>query len=139
MSDQSPSQQVATPALLLMITGAIGALLALVSMGGSLVGGPQTLDPALLEGMDPAQAEQFMQIFNAMQGGGIFMNIINIAVSGFIFYGGLQMKDLKGYGLSMGAAIVAIIPCFACCCIGLPAGIWALVVLMRDDVKAAFQ
>jgi len=38
------------------------------------------------------------------------------------------------------ASIIAMIPCVSpCCCLGLPFGIWALVVLARPAVKSAFQ
>ena len=40
----------------------------------------------------------------------------------------------------MTAAIVAVIPCVApCCLLSLPFGIWALVVLGDSSVKAAFR
>ena len=57
-----------------------------------------------------------------------------------ILLGGVQMLRLKSRGLSMTASIMAMIPCFAsaCCVIGIPVGIWALVVLGSPDVKAAF-
>lgn len=38
------------------------------------------------------------------------------------------------------AAILAMIPCVSpCCLLGLPLGIWALIVLLKPEVKAAFQ
>jgi ABC-type proline/glycine betaine transport system permease subunit len=51
------------------------------------------------------------------------------------------MRQLKGRGLAIAGAILAMIPLFTCCCcvIGLPVGIWALVVLMNAEVKAAFD
>jgi hypothetical protein len=55
-----------------------------------------------------------------------------------IFYGAIKMKDLQGYGLAMTAAILCLIPCFSICCLGIPFGIWALIVLLNADVKAAF-
>ncbi len=63
------------------------------------------------------------------------------AVGGLvILFGGIQMIRAKSRGLGMTAAILAMIPCFASCgCVlGIPVGIWALVVLGRPDVKAAF-
>jgi hypothetical protein len=42
--------------------------------------------------------------------------------------------------LCIAASIVAMIPCVSpCCCIGLPVGIWALVVLSKGDVKDHFN
>ncbi len=53
-----------------------------------------------------------------------------------IFFGAFQMLRLSSYAWSMAAAIVAII---ACSLIGLPMGIWALIVLAQPDVREAFK
>jgi hypothetical protein len=75
---------------------------------------------------------------------GVIANIINIifnvAFGGFIFYGAMQMQQLKNYNLVLAAVIVTMLPCTGCCCfwINLGIGIWGLVILLRPDVKAAF-
>jgi len=52
----------------------------------------------------------------------------------------LKMKKLENYGLAMTASILAMIPCLSpCCLIGLPIGIWAVVVLSKPEVKSAFH
>jgi len=49
------------------------------------------------------------------------------------------MMKLNNYGLCIAASIAALVPCLTpCCCLGLPAGVWALVVLCKPEVKAAF-
>ena len=54
--------------------------------------------------------------------------------------GGLKMKSLESYSLVMTVSVIAMIPCFSpCCLIGLPIGIWALVVLSKPEVKSAFH
>jgi hypothetical protein len=61
-------------------------------------------------------------------------------VSGIImFIGGSKMRDLRGYGWSLAAAILAGLEGFCCCCLPLIPGIWALVVLLNSDVKLAFS
>ena len=66
--------------------------------------------------------------------------LIAVLAGVFILYGGLQMKKMQNYSLAMGASIVAMIPCISpCCLVGLPIGIWALVVLNKPEVKSAFQ
>ena len=56
-----------------------------------------------------------------------------------VILGGIKMKALRNHGLSMVAAIIAIVPCFGpCCVLGIPFGIWALVVLNDANVRAAF-
>ncbi len=53
--------------------------------------------------------------------------------------GGFGMQRFSRYGLSMAAAVASVIPLATGCCVtGIPFGIWALVVLNRPDVKAAF-
>jgi hypothetical protein len=52
----------------------------------------------------------------------------------------VKMKRLESYGLAMTAAIIVMVPYVSPCCIlGLPFGIWALVVLCDSSVKAAFR
>ena len=71
---------------------------------------------------------------------GFIGSLIALAMSLLIFAGGLQMKRLQNYGLAMAASIVAMIPCISpCCLLGLPLGIWALVVLSKPEVKNAFH
>jgi len=53
--------------------------------------------------------------------------------------GGLAMRSLGNYGLGMTGAVVSLIPGITgCCCTGMPFGIWALMVLVRPDVKDGF-
>ena len=52
-----------------------------------------------------------------------------------ILFGGYQMLERRSYPWAMAAGIISIV---ACSLIGLPIGIWALIVLAREDVKASF-
>jgi hypothetical protein len=64
------------------------------------------------------------------------------AANALVIYGALQMKNASNYTLAWLAAIIATVPCCftGCCCItSMPAGIFAIVVLMRPEVKALFQ
>jgi hypothetical protein len=52
------------------------------------------------------------------------------------------MLKLQNHSLAMAASVIAAIPlpCVSpCCLIGLPIGIWAIVVLMKPEVKSAFR
>jgi hypothetical protein len=92
----------------------------------------------LLIGLNSA-AGQMNAMRGMMSGVGAFINIaINVVVGGTLLYGALQMKKLGNYILAMVAAIIAIVPCNYCCCASIPIGIWALVVLLKPEVKAAF-
>jgi hypothetical protein len=66
--------------------------------------------------------------------------ILSACFAALILIGGIKMKQLQGYGLAMAGCILAMLPCGNClCCIGLPLGIWGLVVLNRPEVKDAFS
>lgn len=63
-------------------------------------------------------------------------------VSLIILMGGIRMMMLRSYALAVIASVLAIIPfvsCTSCCCFGQAAGIWAFIVLMTADVRAAFS
>jgi GYF domain 2 len=71
---------------------------------------------------------------------GLIAGVIALAMSVLVFAAGFQMKRLENYGLAMAGSIAAMIPCFSpCCWIGLPIGIWALVILAKPEVKSAFH
>lgn len=56
--------------------------------------------------------------------------------------GAIQMLRLRSHALAVTGAILAVIPCVscsACCGLGEGIGIWALVVLFSEPVKAAFE
>ena len=73
------------------------------------------------------------QIQNALQVG--LLAVCNLLA----VLGGFAMRSLGSYGLSMTGAIVSIVPIVTgCCCTGCPFGLWALVVLVRPEVKAGF-
>ena len=64
--------------------------------------------------------------------------VIGVVMDVLVLLGGLRMKQLRSYGLAMAGAICALIPCNSCCCLGFPAGLWAIIVLSNADVKAGF-
>jgi hypothetical protein len=63
---------------------------------------------------------------------------------GFVFgiviiVGSVKMIRLKSHGLATVASVLALLPCGPAWLLGLPMGIWSLMVLNRRDVKAAFR
>lgn len=71
---------------------------------------------------------------------GIIMGIVSLIVTAFIIFGAVKMKNLQSYPLAVAAAILICVPFLSPCCLfGLPVGIWALVVLFDDQVKASFH
>lgn len=126
---------VSGPATGLLVVGillAVGSVLSLLSnllgLGGS-ARGAQNLPP------------QFQQIVEMSSGGvGVIVNLFGLAISGLIIFASTKMRKLESYGLVMTATIISMLPCFfPCCCVGLPIGIWILVVLCKPGVKSSFS
>jgi hypothetical protein len=118
------------PSILIMVCGGLGVLGALMGMVG---GGAGSLGPL-------ANNPQFARVM-AMQTGPMHYvtALLGLAISGFLIFGAMKMRNLESHGLAIGAAIVAMIPCGGCCCLGLPVGIWALVTLMKPEIKSQFR
>lgn len=90
---------------------------------------------------DPQAREQFIKIAESatgplgmvIHGGFAAMNLI-------VFLGGVAMLNQRMYGLALAASILAMFSFDNCCCLlGLPAGIWSLMVLSKPEVKALFH
>jgi hypothetical protein len=129
---------VSTPAILLMVVGAITALAAIVGVFQNLAGSNQAAMEQILN--NPEIPEGMKSGLAAMTKGGIFTSLFQLALGAVTFFGALKMKNLGSYGLAMAASIIACIPCFgSCCCIGIPVGIWSLIVLNKPEVKSAFK
>ena len=126
------SRQVSGPATGLLVTGIIGAFFAGLGLIASIVG--MGIAPFIREEIPERYAEFWEGSIGAAS------SIVGIAVAAFIIFAALKMKELRQWELSLAASIVAMIPCISPCCIlGLPIGIWALVVLLRPEVKEAFH
>ena len=53
-------------------------------------------------------------------------------------YGVMRMKELENYKLAVLGCVLAVLPVTPGCLLGVPFGVWALIVLTRKDVKYAF-
>jgi hypothetical protein len=135
------------PGILLIVVGAINILGALYMLGNGAysVTNPEAAVKA---------AEQFGKSFEIpgmkksspdevrMAGiGYIVVGLLSLAGCFLTIFGGIRMRQLQSYGLAMTGGITAAIPCISClgCCgVGQIVGIWAIVVLMNEQVKRAF-
>lgn len=74
---------------------------------------------------------------------GIGFYVLNFIMGIVVAAAGWKMRNLESHTLCMVGAVALIIPCcgqvWCCWPLGLAFGIWAMVTLMNDDVKAAFQ
>jgi hypothetical protein len=132
------------PAIALIIIASLACVFASWGMISTAFFHPDTeyFSRMLQQYQDPAVRE-FMQRVMRMSAGpiGIASAGLHLAVSVVILLGALRMLNLQNYQWAFVASILAMVPCVtpACCCIlGLPFGIWALVVLNRPEVKSQF-
>jgi len=130
------AQMVSGPAIGLMVTAGLGALAQLVSMVINIIGAGAGMAGAASQGQPEVPAWA-----HAMSGGlGVVFNVVGLIMSVVIFMGAMKMKKLESYNFALAGTIIAMVPCISpCCLVGLPIGIWALVILMKPEVKSAFQ
>ncbi|MHC4560575.1 MAG: protein kinase domain-containing protein [Planctomycetota bacterium] len=89
-------------------------------------------------------ALSFGYYFLAQEGSGIpgIFGILIVAAGALpgimTIMGGVNMLKVRSYSLSVTGAIIALLPFAPGFIVGLPFGIWSLVVLFRPDVRAAF-
>lgn len=132
------AQLVAGPAIGLIVTAILGGLAQAASILLNLLG----IGMAGAAASQGSHSGQEMPAWvNMMSGGvGIVFNIIGIIMAVVVLMGALKMKKLQSFGFVMVATIIAMVPCVSpCCWVGLPIGIWALVVLNKPEVKGAFS
>ena len=72
--------------------------------------------------------------------GAVGANMGLMAMHVLVIVGAYNLQKLRSYPLAMTGAIIACIPCCGpCLVLGIPFGIWALVLLNNPDVKRHFQ
>ncbi len=126
------SDQVSGPSVGLLITGILGGV---VSLGGLILN-------LVTAGIESVKAHRYIEGYADLAAGaaGVAFCFVGLLVAGFIIYSSLKMKNLTQWGLCVAASIIAMIPCISpCCLVGLPIGIWCLVVLTKPEVKTAFH
>jgi hypothetical protein len=129
----SASEAVNVPSILLMAAAAIAILFSLFSLVG---GGGEAQLAKLMN--DPNLPPALKTIAASSNSSGKLTGIVGLLLQGVVVFGALKMRNLQSYNLAMAATVISIIPCFGCCCIGMPVGIFSLVVLLKPEVKAAF-
>ncbi len=79
-----------------------------------------------------AQYEKAMEVI-------LPIDLLILLLGGLLIgYGAWNLLRLKSRGWSRAAAILAMIPCFACCLWGLPIGLWAIITIQNSVVREAF-
>lgn len=117
----------------LMITGILDLCLAVCGVGANVF----LTVIGVAEGGNGNQPDAALNAFSGVFG--IAQGLVGVLLGVLIIVGAQKMKRLESYGLAMTSAIISVVPCHGCCLWGLPIGIWALVVLGKPEVKAAFK
>ncbi len=122
-----PSTRVSAPAIGLMAAGGLSAAFTVLYMLFIAIVGV-----AAVADSDAA---------DALPGVGILIGagIVKLALDALTIFAGYQMRQMRNWTLSMAGSVVALLPCSICCLLGLPIGIWSIVVLIDEDVKRSFR
>jgi hypothetical protein len=128
------TSKVRIPASLMIAFGSIAGLWTLIS---TVLGDPEgERRLSQIDRRSPELAEFLREHYDLIYVGS---GVLGIAVAALIVAGGIAMLRGRSYGLALAGAIAATIPCCnACCCILPPFGIWAIVMLRKAEVRAAF-
>jgi hypothetical protein len=123
------------PAIALIITAVLGILYYASSGVFAIVTGGAMFQ----HDMPPNVPPEFQSFIRGMQGpvAGL-VNLAIVALNAFVLFGAVKLMRLRSHGLVMAASIVALLPCQCCCVLGLPFGIWALVVISKPEIKSQF-
>ncbi len=127
--------KIKAPAIGLIVVGALNFALGLLSVLSGLL---------RLTGIIPGdelpinEAERMGYLVGTF---GVYgVAFISLIIAPFMVYGAVQMLGGKSYKFAKTSAILAIIPFISCCfIIGIPFGIWALMVLSKPEVRAFFS
>lgn len=135
-SREAALQAVKAPAICLIVVASIGVVLFLFGAVGNFLGGAM-LQQQNLSSMPP----EAQSIMRALQGGlGGVIYLFFAVMNGLVLFGAIQMLKLQSRTLVMIACIIAMLPItdYCCCVLGLPFGIWALVVINKPEVRSQF-
>ncbi len=129
-------QQVQGPAIGLLVTAILGILYQILNIVLTALG--VTMN-AFQQGQ--AGGQEMPPWVQTMSGGvGMVFGILGIVLGVVVLLGALKMKKLEHYTFAIIATVTAMVPCISpCCLLGLPIGIWALVVLNKPEVKSSFH
>ncbi len=138
ISESVIDQKLKIPAIGIITTGALAGLLSLAGVIATLSGSSKNteLPPGL-----PPEAAGFLKSYLAMmETFNLPLNLLALVMSVLTLMAGIRMLQRRSYGLVMTGVIIGMVPCLsACCCTGLPFGIWALVVLSNEEVRKSFH
>jgi type IV secretory pathway VirB2 component (pilin) len=125
--------KVTAPAIFLIVVGALGLAASIFNILYASFAEPQPIDPNAPVWLQEMQKSATGPVTVAIQ---VVFVIVNVS----IIFGAVQMMRMRAWGFALTASILAMVNVGTLCCVlGLPAGIWAIVVLSNHEVKSAFE
>jgi hypothetical protein len=138
ISESVIDQKLKIPAIGVISTGALGGVLSLYGVIATLMGSNKNTE--LPPGLPPEAAGFLKSYLSMMETFNLPLNLLALIMSVLTLMAGIKMLQRRSYGLVMTGVIIGMVPCLsACCCTGLPFGIWALVVLSNEEVRKSFH
>ncbi len=148
---EAARKKILGPAIALIVVGVLtiiyalyaglSAALVLAGMNPMAAAQEAQFDQMAQSGQSAEQIEMLRQFSTLMAGpGGLVIAVLALFCGAIILLGAIRMKNLQSRGLAMTSAILGIIPCTsACCLLGMPFGIWGLVVMNDPSVRPYFK
>jgi hypothetical protein len=127
-------EKVSLPAIFLMIVGCLGLGMSVLNITIELMG-LNNDNPFQFNKPNPNDPNAKA----AENVGKVIGGVVQVVWSLIVFFGGVQMKGLKSRGYVFFSCIWAMLPCNLCCLLGLPFGIWGLVVVNDPVVRRGFE
>jgi len=129
-------EKVKGPGIALLVVGILTLLANLVGLLFRLIGSIASI----IDGISNGYGMEFWGPFLGSTGWQILLSIIGFFTSFVIIMAGSRLRSLRSPGLIYAGAILAALPCCSswCCCVGLPIGVWVIVTMQDEQVKAAF-
>lgn len=125
--------RVLPPAIALIIVAGLGLTMSLFNVAFAVISGPLPVDPNapdFVRGMQQSASGPVAIVAQSL------FALLNVA----ILFGGVQMARRRMRPLAITASVLAMVNVGTCCCvIGLPVGVWSLVILFLPEVAAAFR
>ncbi len=116
------------PGILVCLLGAIGALISIYMMIAPQPVAARFDDPEMQAAANRGRAVA------GMAASPIVLVLYLVAA-----VGGLAMLKRQYWGLALAGAILSLVPCSFVFCLGVPVGIWSVIVLSMRDVRAGFR
>lgn len=130
----TPAERTLLPAIFMYVACGFSIAYSILSIALNLAGIEMNAFPQPGNAQDE-MAQEMVRVL------GIVMLFAFIFRDLFLIYAAWHLQSRRSYAVAMTGAVISVIPCLGspCCLLGVPFGIWALVVLNDDAVKAAFR